>query len=154
TALCGAGIIAFEQGDLPTALARLEASAVWGRQAKTPHSTALLDYGLCLLVLGTAPEQVRVIFDEALARDREMGDERGVGWCLYFLGYLAGYIGDYTRAQELNDAAIQRFRQVGDAWSLSQAIGYLGPLLLIQKDLRRARPVLEEWLELARRLGN
>src|SRR5262249_50983573 len=32
--------------------------------------------------------------------------------------------------------------------------GYLGPTLLMQGDIAGARPVLEEWLETARRLGN
>ena len=153
-ALYGAGILAYEQGDVRGATSLLEESAACWQQANTPGSHALHDLGFCYLMLGAKPARVKAIWDEALARDREAGDERGEAWSLYFLGYLAGYTSDYRRARELIDAAVHMFRQLGDAWSLSQAVGYLGPILLVQGDIGSARPVLEEWLETARQLGN
>ena len=155
-ALLGAGILAYEEGDTPNALAMLEESAAWWRQAgaKAQLGHTLHDLGICLFRAGQDVERTRAAWDESLVLLREVGDERGVACSLWFLGGLAARTQEHARGRALLDEAVQLFRGVGDAWGLSQVLALLGTVLLVQRDVPGARRAEEEALEIARRLGS
>src|SRR5207237_169646 len=132
TALCGAGILAWLQGDFATARARLEESvALWRPLDDAPGLTmALTHLGLVFAVTGDAAaaethygESLEIcrqggcpaagaVLAESLALQRELGDKRGVAWSRLRLGELAQARGDAAAGAALYGEGLALFHEL------------------------------------------
>jgi predicted ATPase/DNA-binding SARP family transcriptional activator len=153
--LLGAGILARDQFDLPTAHARLSESLALSRALGEPRLIAwsLRDLGHLLIYLGDSA-QARAVLEEGLALVRTTGDQRGLGANLLGLGSLLRSTGDFRRARALLEEGLAALRMVGDRWLLNGILRELGDLALVEGEIARAQALFEEALVLARELGS
>jgi tetratricopeptide (TPR) repeat protein len=153
-ALCGAGFLAWRQGDAVAARPLLQASVELGRRVGDAGAV-----GQALFYLGLVPQfqgdypAARALFEESRAACTAAGDRHGLALALFGLGNLARQEGDDTAAQTLLERSLALFREVGDRRSLALPLGYLGRVALRQGDRERARAQLEEALAIFQEVG-
>jgi non-specific serine/threonine protein kinase len=153
-ALCGAGLLAWRQGDLAAEKPLQESLALFqGLQDQS-------GVGYVLHHLAHVAEKhgdyarVRALFEESLARFREAGDRWGIGWTLFCLGGMIADQGDDDRATALFEESLVLCREVGNAHTMALVLGNLGMIAARQGDYQRAAALLEEGLATARRMGD
>jgi tetratricopeptide (TPR) repeat protein len=152
TALNGAGLMAFDQGDLTQAAARYEESLGLRRELGDTGGIAssLNNLGKVAGDLGRAA----ALYEEALALYREQGDHRGSAEALSNLGLVAVRQGDPARAAALHEEALRLHRELGNTEGIAYALGDLGRVAASQRDLGRATALHEEALGMWRALGH
>jgi len=91
--------------------------------------------------------------DEALAIQREIGDERAIARELNSLGVVRRNIGDLDAAESLLTESIKRRRALDDMAGVATVLTNLGILAIDRRDFDLAIERLEEALEIDRRLG-
>jgi predicted ATPase/class 3 adenylate cyclase len=91
--------------------------------------------------------------DEALAIQRELGDERAIARELNSLGVVRRNSGDLDAAELLLAESIQRRRALGDLAGVATVLTNLGILAIDRREFVLAIERLEEALEIDRRLG-
>jgi tetratricopeptide (TPR) repeat protein len=141
-AKAGAGLLALHDGDYENARPYLEASLAAARALDDP---ALLAASLTYLGLIEArtfhPSRAQLLFEEALALYRSLGDQRAATACLVM---LAG-----TSSERLREAC-SAYRALGDVGGLGWALNRLGELTMWEGRLEEARTHHEEALKLFR----
>ncbi|HEX8684613.1 MAG TPA: tetratricopeptide repeat protein [Ardenticatenaceae bacterium] len=96
----------------------------------------------------------RGYLEEALALNRELGDEYGVAATLNNLGNLATDEGNFVLARAQLEEALALLRKRGDQVSTTIALHNLGAMLAELGDYEAARALTEEALDLYRKQGN
>ncbi len=118
---------------------RLLATITWGR-------------GELKLLPGKGAE-ARPVLEAALAGFERLGLPDGVGWCHNHLGWAGVVDGEYDRARDHFERAVEVARSdpLGE-WLEPHALAALAPLVALSGDEERALCLAEEAIEAARRL--
>ena len=95
-----------------------------------------------------------VLYDESLARYRQVGDKFMIAAQLHNLGDLARGHADYERATALLQESIAVFREVGNNWGIATSLQILALVAQHQGDYSRAALLFEKSLSLSRELGD
>ena len=93
------------------------------------------------------------MYEEGLARCRELEDKVSIGWGLYGLGDVLWRQGDPEQGQVLAEEGMTICREVGDKRALGWALYVLGRMARYQEDYGRARVLLGESLSVFREVG-
>jgi predicted ATPase/class 3 adenylate cyclase len=154
------GGITYWQGDLAGARPHYEeALAIWradGDRAEIANALYNLSFCFTMDVQLDAEQRraARAIIDEAIAINRELGNDRGIADDLWGLGTLYYFANDNEPAAEAFEQARVLYRRLGDrtqeAWSLHQ----LGSARLKLGQLEVARPLLRDGLRLFEAAGD
>lgn len=107
-----------------------------------------LGYSAAFLDPPAAPE----LFRASISLLRGAGDGCFLADALNGLGMAHYFAGDYARAREALEEAVERSRGIGNASNLTIALGVLGYTLGLQGSLARARTCVRESLALSSRL--
>jgi predicted ATPase/class 3 adenylate cyclase len=92
-------------------------------------------------------EQATRLLEEALVMYRQLGDKRGIGLSLNYLGItISNGGGDTSTARPLWEQSLAIFRELGDKDGLARAVNNLGELARMDGDYARARVLYEEAL--------
>jgi predicted ATPase/class 3 adenylate cyclase len=155
-ALAGAGVLAFDQGELDRAKEAceegLELLAHEGREAREAKLNLLALLGWVAWhreELGQAQQ----LFEEELALSREMRDIWWLANSLQGLATVSHTRRDSERATELYEESMDLFREHGDKHSLAYCMNNLAMVVYSQGDLGRAAQLTEEAVALFRELG-
>jgi predicted ATPase/DNA-binding SARP family transcriptional activator len=151
-ALCGAGMLANEQGD---AAGRhlLEDSIALRRELENRQGLACSLRTLAGMIIGQDDPTARSLLVESRAICEELGDRWGLVPSLWYLGHLAAMEKDHAGARPLYQEAASVAREVGDQWNLSWALCGLGGVALDQQDLTTAQTWFTECLKIQQGLG-
>jgi predicted ATPase/class 3 adenylate cyclase len=96
----------------------------------------------------------RSLYEESLAINLELEDERGTAASLNGLGDVTRLQGDLDRARSLYEESMALYRKLGDRWRVTFALSGLGDVARLQGDLEAARSRYQESLTLRRELGD
>ena len=154
-ALGGAGVMAWQQGDYPTARRDHEAALAILREQGDRRAIAgsLINLGLVDFDQGDYAA-ARARFEEGLAIRRELGSPQSVAAALHNLAAVASASGDPERAWALFDEGLAIYRQADDRWGMAMSLSNLGSVAESLDDPRRAGTLYEESLSLRRMLGD
>ena len=153
-ALLGNGVLAYLQGDRPTAQASLEESLSIYRELDDKFGIGHALHRLAAIPFWQGDyATARSLYEESLSILREAEDAWGIGNSLYGLARLAQRQGDFKLAYSLFEESVALLRQAGDKQSLTRPLEYLAWEVWYQGDLARANSLLEESLSLYRALG-
>jgi len=154
-ALCGAGVLAMEQGDYAQAIGLTERGVslrrdLGDRQGLTEAFNTL---GLVALDQGDYA-RATALHEENLAMRREGGDTRGVAVSLLNLGIVRLRWGDDARAAMLLQESLALWRRLGDTRGAAVTLNNLGATAHARGDHERATALCQESLGLCRELGD
>ncbi len=144
-------VTANDQCDFPAAAAG--AAAARGAGDAWTEAAALYELGYALLGAQDLPA-ARARLEESLALYRELEDTWGMARPLLFLGVVLVLLGDLAAARGLLEESLSLAREAEDEPMVALACGYLARLAWRERDWRRMTANGEEWLALARRLGD
>ncbi len=154
-ALCGAGFLAWRQGDFARAEALSARSLSLCRQAGERHGIA---YSIIVLqmtrLLHLDFETARSLAAECLQLCREDGDQSGQAFALHLLGNVAEFAGDCTQAASLQAQSLELFRVVGSREGMAYALLNLSGAARRCGDTERALSSCEASLALFRELSS
>jgi predicted ATPase/DNA-binding SARP family transcriptional activator/DNA-binding CsgD family transcriptional regulator len=95
---------------------------------------------------------------QLLARSRrlytDLGDDKGIAWCLTMLGTIAFQKGERARATELQEQALALRQKIGDRYGIAGNLGELGLIADEIGDLERSQELQEESLAIYREFDN
>lgn len=152
TALQGAGLMAFYQGDFVAAPARFaESSALWRELGDDRKFAEAMSW------LGASSEysQRIPILEEALALAREAGDPWVLAVALWHLGAnIFRFHGEPEKPRMLMQESAALFRKCGDRWGVNRPLNTLAWIARREGDPAAARALGEEALRNARRIGD
>jgi predicted ATPase/DNA-binding SARP family transcriptional activator len=106
------------------------------------------------LIVENDPGRAKALFDESLARARELGDQWLIANTYHRMGISAYRQGDFELTRASVEQALTYARETGDRWLISSALVNLGELARQQMDLSRAAAFYEEGLAIERELGD
>lgn len=143
-ALCGAGVLAWRQGDLAAGTPLREGLSLyeelgdkWG-QAYALHHLAHV-------------EEKRGDYNQAAALFRKSGDlfkdvasKWGTGWSLHCLAGTTFAQGEYDRAAVLLEESLAQCREVGNVWTTAYVLDNLGRIAERRGNYERAKALFEE----------
>lgn len=153
--LTGAGGLAKQQSDLPSARAFYEDSLTIQRELGDQRGIAhsLRNLGTLALSEGDYPS-ARALYEESLAIRRELGDRQGIANSLNSLGTIACMHGEYAAARALYQESIAIDRELGDRRAIAYSLNNLGNVAHSQGDYLAAHALHEESLTFRRELGD
>ncbi|HEX5347939.1 MAG TPA: BTAD domain-containing putative transcriptional regulator [Pseudonocardiaceae bacterium] len=132
----------------------LDEAAALARRIGDNGRAAYLDWGRAeyKLLSGKAAE-ARSLLEVALAGYERLGLPDGIGWCHHHLGWAAVTDGQYDRARDHFERAVEVARSdpLGE-WVEPHALAALGPLVALSGDGERALRLAEQAVGAARRL--
>ncbi len=149
-ALEAAGGVAYWQGDIPAAQAFYDECLELTRQggSRAELATAIYNDSFPTLVNRQDVPRGARLLAEALPIFRELGDEAGLGRCLWGLGNAAYFEARYSDAIPHLDEAIELFRRLGDRFSLGWALHTRSLVAVKQLDPTAAGASVREALEI------
>ena len=152
TALRGAGILAFSQGDYDAArrLCQESLEVAEGLGDRQGVAVALSILGSVAVNTGDY-ERAIALSEQSLALQREGGDRRGIAVALNNLGTIR--LGS-PRAEELFVESLALNRALGDRRGEAFALNNLGIVRLFEGDHRQAESLCQESLTLMRELDD
>src|SRR6266487_2431878 len=98
--------------------------------------------------------RTEVLCEGSLALYRELGDQYGIAYSLYWLGNVAWVRGNTTAARSLIEEALALFREVDDREGAAGSLFSLALVASSQGEYARACALYEESLAIHRELGN
>jgi tetratricopeptide (TPR) repeat protein len=110
--------------------------------------------GLAMLYWLADDGRVSVSLEEALRLFQALGELRGIGHSLCWLGRYRARQGDEAQGQALGEAAVAVARQAGDRYLLAHSLRLLGINLQGRGELAQAAALLAESASISRQLGN
>ena len=154
-ALTGAGIIAFELGDVDRAAAlQTEALELFrGLGDRRGVARALQELGWVAWVRGD-PGRAVALLEEGMGLARGLGDRRIVAWALAGLGAVAMDRGELDRAAALHEEALALFRLLADRRGAAYALVGLGRIARTGGELEPAAGFEREALALYHLAGS
>jgi predicted ATPase len=114
-------------------------------------SYAQTGLGIMLIASGN-PARAQVIFEQALALSRRLGDTLGIAISAGSLGHLTALRGDYDQANKLLAESLTLHQQLGNNISLALVNNFLGQIPLRQGDPDAADQLFRQGLAAARRV--
>jgi predicted ATPase len=105
-----------------------------------------------LLILSGGKARAQVLFEQALALFRRLGDKRGTAIATGYLGHLAALRDDYGKARKLLTESLASPQELGDDVSIALMYNFLGQIPLRQGDNDAAARVFSQGLDAARRV--
>ena len=155
TALLGLAYAAMFTGDAPRASALAEESLAQARESGDPLILAQALFFLSWVASnGAGFEQAAALATEALDLFTTLGDAGGRAEALFVLGTVEIYSARYQEAVAFFTDSANQHRAHGAEPILARDLGGLGTALLNLGELPRARAVLDESLEVARRYAD
>jgi predicted ATPase/DNA-binding SARP family transcriptional activator len=153
-AVRGAGVLAFQQGDLDRSAELCQESLRIYEELGDRQGTsfALNSLGNVCREQGAYDEATR-LYERFLMLGRELRDEHSIAVALNSLGSTAHRQGDLERAAALYAESLALRRTHGDAAGVAYTLSSLADVALDQGDLSRAVALGEEGLALNRELG-
>ena len=153
--LYGAGVLAYEQGDVGRAKVCSEESLRLWRELgdKRGIAQSLNSVANVAFVQGDYARAM-ALYTESRLIWRELDDQPGLATCLNNLGLLAHYQGDNERARSFYEESLALSRSTGDRRSQALCFNNLGDVARAQQDLTRANALYAESLKLWRELGD
>ncbi|MBW3655701.1 MAG: AAA family ATPase, partial [Gemmatimonadetes bacterium] len=154
-ALCGAGVLARVQGDLPGAGHRLQESIALARQAGDGATTAeaLTNLGVISVTLRDF-ERAEAELKEASVLWRAAGDAWGIAFAVNVLAGLAGLRGDLELSRRLRLEAVEMSRAAGNRDWEGRALTGLGIIARHEGDHLTAQERFQEALSRFHEVGN
>jgi predicted ATPase/class 3 adenylate cyclase len=153
-AFCGAGLLAWRQGDLKRAEALLQDSLALFQQLGDRWGTAYVLHHLAHVMEGRGEYgQATGLFEKSLALFKKVDDNWGVGWSLYCLGSTRFDHGD-DQATAMLEESLSICREVGNQWTLAYALHALGVVAEKHGDYERAIALLDESMVIVRQVGD
>ncbi len=154
-ALCGAGALAYQQGDYNAARALLEEGAATARDHghALGVARALTWLGLVTLHQG---DTVRAcaLAQESVTLFRPERDPWGLAHALNWLGHTALQLHDSAEARRAYEESLTLFRQTSDRWGIALALSGLGNVAALEQDFASARGFHEDALAIRRETGD
>ena len=155
SALTGAGVLAYLQGDYDAAFAFHEESLILHRQVGNPQSVAYSAINLANAAVQRGDyARARSLYEEGLGLARASGDIRGSAMSLINLADVVAREGDLEKARSLFEESIATFREHGDEWGKAFALDSFGLVALRHGDQHSARAFHTEAIEISRGLGD
>ena len=96
----------------------------------------------------------RLMYEEAVAIYRELGDRAGLMEALFSLAYMPSLDGDFAQARALFHESLDLARELGDLPGMAQAMSALGYMEFMAGEHREAIRQLDQSIALAREIGN
>jgi predicted ATPase/class 3 adenylate cyclase len=153
-ALCGAGLLAWRQGDFKRAETLLQDSLALFQQLGDRWGTAYVLHHLAHVMEERGDYgHATGLFEKSLALFKEVDDNWGVGWSLYCLGSTRFDHGD-DQATAMLEESLSICREVGNKWTLAYALHALGVVAEKHGDYERAIALLEESMVIVRQVGD
>ena len=126
-----------------------------GQVALTPDlRAAALDAAGNLATCRGDSARAKTLFEEQLALQQHLGDERGIARALHNLGSVAWRHGDYGQARASEEKGLSIRRKLGDKSAIATSLHALGTYAQEQNDLERAAALYQEALAIRRELGD
>jgi non-specific serine/threonine protein kinase len=153
-ALNAAAGLAWLQGDIADARAKLEASlAIWrALGTETGIQSCLANLGVVASTQGDWPA-ASAYFEESLALATQLGNELVMAILLGNVGVLAAFLGDHDVALARLTESLEIMRRAGDAARVANALANVGMLALYRRDVDSARASYEQALRLLEPVG-
>ena len=153
-ALLGDGVLAWTEGDLGAAGARLEAAAALGRTIDDLPTAANALHFLAMVRLGEGDAAAgRSLGEQAVALARTAADAFCLTIALASYGVVLLALERYDEARAALEESVTRGREGGDAWAVALPLRNLAIIAYRQRDYRTARTLLEESLHGLRAMG-
>jgi hypothetical protein len=149
-ALCGAGYLAGEQGDLALGRAHLEESASLWRSIGDLQGQAFSLALLSNVVLSIDPLLARSLSEESVCLARLSENAWVIGFALLGRGEVARWQQEDSQAAELYTESVAMAREAGDEWLLLLPLHNLAHILQHQSACAQAEALFEESLILSR----
>lgn len=153
--LCGAGALAWSQGDYQEARTLQEESLALSRKwedrsgmAASLRSLGMIAYVQCDYAMA------HTFFADSLTLFRDEQDKRGAAASIGNLGNVAYVQGDYTSAQTRYEESLALQREVGNTRGIAASLNNLGIVAYEQGDYESARRFYAESLPLYEELGD
>jgi predicted ATPase/transcriptional regulator with XRE-family HTH domain len=154
-ALCGAGVLAWLQGDGAKGWGYLEESVAVAGACGDPRAGAHALIFLARAALDQGDYHgARRRAEESVAVCRALPDPWGLALALRQLASAMSGLGDAARDQALLDESLAVARTVGDRWILTTMLIGMGEMARWRAADRQAATFYREALKLARELGN
>ena len=155
SALTGAGVLAYLQGDYDAAFAFHEESLILHRQVGNPQSVAYAANNLANAALQQGDyARARSLYEESLELVRGAGDTPGSGIALINLADVVARQGDLEAARSLFEESIATFRDQGNSWGMAFALDSFGLVVARHGDRPLARTFHRQAMEISQGLGD
>jgi predicted ATPase len=155
SALHGAGMLAWRQGDYDQARAWHEESLALRRELGDRQGIASSLENLGMVAWRQSDyAQARALHEQSLALRRELGDAQGSASSLYSLGAAMAEQGEYAAAEVVHQESLAIRRELGDKQGVAGSLNALGMLAWELGDDASAAPLHAESLALVRELGD
>jgi predicted ATPase/DNA-binding SARP family transcriptional activator len=154
-ALLGAGRLAMQQSDFPTAHQFMDESLAMYqesgddaavRQLLVEHARVYRRQGDWL--------RGQPLSEEALRLARMAGDRQVIASALTNLGSIAINLDSYSEARKLYEECLLIQHEMGDKWGIAWTLTDLGTLAQYENNTERSRTLFEESLALRREIGD
>jgi len=123
-----------------------------GSPANVPdplYASVLRAFVVLLSALGNFGEALASC-EEALALQRKIGDEPGLGASLTSLGIIFQFRGEYDRAQDVHEEGLAIRRRLGDQLGIASSLSNLASVAISKNELARAAALGSESAEIYR----
>ncbi|HEX8230600.1 MAG TPA: tetratricopeptide repeat protein [Chloroflexia bacterium] len=154
-ALNGAGNLAYNQADYPTAQTLHEESMAISKELddKLNFAASLNNIGIILRRRGEYA-RARLMFEEAIETNRTIGNPHWQAINLNNLGNVLFDQGDYASARAYQEESLGIFTALGDEWGIAMSTNDLGRIVFDQGDYATANLLYERSLGLQRKMGD
>jgi predicted ATPase/serine/threonine protein kinase/DNA-binding CsgD family transcriptional regulator len=132
----------------------LERALVGSKGVAVPVQVKALGAAAHLAFIQSDNHRAEALYEECLAKCREVGDTAGMALSLCRLGAIAGRRGNLVGASSLTEESLALFREVGDRAGIAYALNNLAASIGDQGEYARAILLLEESLALFREVGD
>jgi predicted ATPase len=154
-ALNSAGVLAYCQGDIPSAEALLREGIEVSRHVGNKESTAWLVNNLADVISAQgADDLARELYSESLAMFRELGDQCGIASLIHHLARLERDQGNFEQARRYYSEGVAIQSGLGNKLGVAWSLHHLGNLSWRQHDVPSAWSVQNEALSIFRALGS
>jgi predicted ATPase/class 3 adenylate cyclase len=155
SALTGAGVLAYLQGDYDAAFSFHEESLILHRQVGNPQSVAYAGNNLANVAVQRGDHaRARSLYEESLALVRGAGDIPASAIALINLADVVARQGELEEARSLFEESIATFREQGNSWGMAFALDSFGLVAARHGDRPSARTLHRQAMEISQGLGD
>jgi len=128
-----------------------ESRKIWqqlGPEGERSLAGALVFLGMTARSSEGDNKTAQSLFEQSLELYRKHGDQRGIAFATFNLGWIADDRDEDMQALSLFEQSLNLYRQVGDLWGMGRASQLLGQFFLKQGNFEKARLYFEQHLML------